>query len=220
MSKNAKLICALIAAVILGSLMAGVMTGANFIPGIDHTVISAVVHHSQPLNSIVIAITNLGNPPVITTFSILLAAYFLYRRQQRIVAFIATNMIVVNLANFIVKNIVQRPRPFVQDSSITPLVHAGGYSFPSGHSAGSVLLFGTIFILLGLMVKHVTWRRVLRTLCILMIFAIGLSRIYVQVHFPTDVLAGYSLGTCGLMLSWAFMAPWLTKDGLPLKLHQ
>lgn len=220
MSKNAKLICALLAAIILGSLMAGVMTGAAFIGSIDHAVINLVVHHSQPLNSVVIAVTNLGNPPVITTFSILLAAYFLYRKQQRIVVFIATNMIVVNLANFIVKNIVQRSRPFVQDSSITPLVHAGGFSFPSGHSAGSVLLFGTIFILLGLMAKHVTWRHVLRTLAILMIFAIGLSRIYVQVHFPTDVLAGYALGTCGLMLSWAFTAQWLTKDGLPLKLHQ
>lgn len=220
MSKKTKLICALLAAIIVGALMTGVMTANPCITAIDNAVIAVVVHHRQPLNSIVMAITNLGNPPIITIFSVLLAAYFLYRKQQRIVAFIATNMIVVNLANFIVKNIVQRERPFVQDHSITPLVHASGFSFPSGHSAGSVLLFGTIFILLGLMDRHTGWRRILRTLCILMILAIGLSRIYVQVHFPTDVLAGYALGTCGLMLSWAFMAPWLTRDGLPLRLQQ
>lgn len=219
MSKRAKLICATIAAAIAVVLMIGVMTHASYITAIDNAVIAVVVHHgNQTVNHIVTFITNLGNPAVVTIASIFLGILMIFRRQNRLAAFVATNMIVVNLANFIVKNIVQRPRPFVQNTGITPLVPAGGYSFPSGHSAGSVLLFGTIFILCGLMTKRTGLRRTLRTLCILLICVIGPSRIFVQVHFPTDVLAGYALGTCGLMLSWAFMAPWLAKDGLPLRL--
>jgi len=215
--KRNKLICALIAAAILGLLWYGVLTNAGYIHAIDNAGIALIVHHG-PWNPVAVAITNLGNPPVITGFTVILAMYFLAKRRYRVTVFIATNMIVVNLANFIVKNLVQRPRPFIQDSSITPLVSAGGFSFPSGHSAGAVLLYGSIFLLAGYLADRPKTRRVLRGVCLLMILAIGVSRIYVQVHFPTDVLGGYALGTCGLMISWAFTSLWMTKDGLPERL--
>ncbi|WDF82037.1 phosphatase PAP2 family protein [Lacticaseibacillus pabuli] len=217
MLKRNKLICAVFAAAILGLLMFGVLTNAGYIHAIDNAGIALIVHHGA-WNPVVIAVTNLGNPPVITAFAVMLALYFLIKRRYRVTVFIATNMIVVNLANFIVKNIVQRQRPFIQDPSITPLVHAGGFSFPSGHSAGAVLLYGTIFLLAGYLAGRPKTRRLLRGFCLLMILLIGASRIYVQVHFPTDVLAGYALGTCGLMLSWAITSLWMTKDGLPERL--
>lgn len=219
MAKNVKFIWAGLGALLLGLILTGITTGSPLIPQIDAVVIAAVVHHGPTLNHLVVAITNLGNPPVITAASVLLALYFMYRGRYRIVTFIATNMMAVNLANFLIKQAIRRPRPFIQDSAIHPLVPAGGFSFPSGHSAGAVLLFGTIFILAGYLADRQRSRRILRVVCVLMIVAIGLSRIYVQVHFPTDVMAGYACGFTGLMLSWAFLAPWLTQDGLPERLH-
>lgn len=214
MKQRSKIITAGLCALLVALLAWGVTSGASFITAIDSAGVHLIVHHSTWLNPIVIAITSIGNPPVITLFSVILAALFAYRRKWGVVGFIATNMIVVNLANYLIKHIVRRPRPFIQDPHIHNLVAAGGWSFPSGHSAGSVLFFGTIIICAALLANHPANRNWLRIVCFLFILAIGCSRIYVQVHFPTDVLAGYACGTCGLMLSWTLFNKLLIKDGV------
>lgn len=212
MTRRLKLILATFTALLLLTLLVGVKTHAPFIAAIDTAVIHTVVQHNAFLNPLVIVVTNLGNPPVVLALTLIIAVYFLTRGRYRIVTFIAVNMIGVNLANFLIKQAVQRPRPFIQNTAIKPLVTAGGYSFPSGHSAGAMLLFGTLFILAGLFITKTWSRRLSRFVCLAFVLAIGLSRIYVQVHFPTDVLAGYACGFTGLMLSWGLMADWLQAD--------
>ncbi|WP_155286265.1 phosphatase PAP2 family protein [Lacticaseibacillus zhaodongensis] len=212
MSQKVKFSIAGCCALIVLVLGFGVTNGAGFIPAIDHAGITLIVHRSAWLNPIVIGITSIGNPPVVAVLSICLALLFAWRRKPAVVGFIAANMIGVNLANYIIKHIVLRPRPFVQDPHVHNLVAAGGWSFPSGHSAGSVLFFGTIIVCAGLLAKRRSTQARLRVICVLFILAIGCSRIYVQVHFPTDVLAGYACGTCGLMLNWAFFSKALRKE--------
>ena len=89
----------------------------------------------------------------------------------------------------LLKNIYQRPRP-----SISHLVEASGYSFPSGHSLGSMVILGTLAIILWQRFGNTIWGKCL-VLCLgAVIFLVGLSRIYVGVHYPSDVLAGFILG--------------------------
>lgn len=100
-----------------------------------------------------------------------------------------------SLFNRLIKNIVARPRP-----TIDQLMHYGGYSFPSGHAIGATLTLGAIIILVQYYVI-LRWQRwVTNTVLVLMIVLVGYSRIYVGVHYPSDVVAGFCLGYIILML--------------------
>jgi len=122
--------------------------------------------------------------------------------------------------NSIIKQIVRRPRPFIADPTIVPLAHAGGFSFPSGHSSGTMLLYGTVIILASLHIQSKGWRRTIIGLSVLMILLTGYSRIYVQVHYPTDVLGGYTMAFTGLMWSWWFFDRYLQRKQARLMADQ
>ncbi|HLY91696.1 MAG TPA: phosphatase PAP2 family protein, partial [Candidatus Angelobacter sp.] len=69
------------------------------------------------------------------------------------------------------------------------------YSFPSGHALTSLCFYGVMAGLLSARIKSLPWRIVMWTLAVLLIVSIGLSRIYLGVHYPSDVLAGYLAAT-------------------------
>ena len=73
------------------------------------------------------------------------------------------------------------------------MVHAGGYSFPSGHSLGTFMILGAIAIVLAQRLAKKGAKVVIYIVTGLLIALVGLSRIYVGVHYPTDVLAGFTL---------------------------
>lgn len=133
-------------------------------------------------------ITILGNTPVQVIIAIV-AVILLYLRQYKAEAiFVSASGLLSSILIVSLKYIYQRQRP-----SITHLVHASGYSFPSGHSLGTFMILGAIAIVLAQRLAKKEFKIAVYGITGLLIVLVGLSRIYVGVHYPTDVLAGFTL---------------------------
>lgn len=134
----------------------------------------------------------LGNSiPVITITIILL---ILFEQKDRIL--LGSSMIISLLTNQVIKNIIKRPRPPIEERLITQ----SGYSYPSGHSMMAMCLYGVLIYLVYTKVKNKKLKILLISIFSILIFLIGLSRIYVRVHYPSDVLAGYLLNILILII--------------------
>lgn len=129
--------------------------------------------------------TYLGNliPVTIITMSLLV---FLRKKDRSI---LATSMIITLITNQIIKHIIRRPRPPLEERLITQ----GGYSYPSGHSMLAMCLYGVLIYFTFTKVKNNKIKFLLIGLFTTIILLIGISRIYVRVHYPSDVLAGFLL---------------------------
>lgn len=149
-----------------------------------------------------VAITTAGNPKPVTWLAILLVVALVIARRYRASCFMVINVLGwAGLGNFVLKNLVRRPRP-----TIDRLVSASSFSFPSGHSITVMLLWGTVIVLAGRYLRqHPGWKWLVIGLASLWILAVGISRIYVGVHYPSDVCAGWLLGFFLLSLTqWFF----------------
>ncbi|MCG1020998.1 phosphatase PAP2 family protein [Sutcliffiella horikoshii] len=126
---------------------------------------------------------------------IVLSVVLLIKRKWSLVLFTWCNLVGVRLLNTFLKTLFSRERP-----TLDHIVEAGYYSFPSGHSMNSMAFFGAIAIL-SLIVARSDWLRITVVMsCIVLIFLIGWSRVYLGVHFPLDVLGGFLMGA-----SWLFL---------------
>lgn len=149
---------------------------------------------SKLLKIILLFITNIMT--IIGIVIILLVTIFLLRKENAIkeiklfIISILSTLLVVNL----VKIIFRRSRP------IDMLLSASGYSFPSAHSSISTVVYGYLILLIRKYYKG-KYKNLYIFLCILLITLTGLSRIYFNVHYITDVLAGLGLGLIILCIS-------------------
>ncbi len=105
--------------------------------------------------------------------------------------------LVVSLSNSGVKFLVDRPRPPADLVDVTE--KASGLSFPSGHVTAAVLVYGFIFYLAGFLIPARLWRFLVQASCLVVVVLTALQRVYVGVHWPSDVLGGLLFG--GLLLS-------------------
>ena len=103
---------------------------------------------------------------------------------------VSAGAIFVTVLNKLIKAAVQRPRP----DDVIHLIREGGFSFPSGHSITSMFVFGLLICLVRSNVRNKTAANVLTAVLSIPMILIGLSRIYLGVYYPTDVLAGWCLG--------------------------
>ncbi|MFC3927143.1 phosphatase PAP2 family protein [Streptococcus caprae] len=145
-------------------------------------------------------ITVIGNTltQVILVVVAFLALYF-WKQWKAEGGFVAVSGIAAACFILTFKYIYRRDRP-----SITHLVEAHGYSFPSGHSMGTMLIIGSLIVIVHQRMKAGLARTFCELLLACLIGLIGLSRIYLGVHYPTDVIAGFTLGFGVLHLIYPF----------------
>jgi undecaprenyl-diphosphatase len=110
------------------------------------------------------------------------------------------------ILNELLKHLFERARP-----ETFRIVEATGYSFPSGHAMVSLCFYGMIAFLIARTIPLWRWRMVVLSSAGLFILLIGISRIYLGVHYPSDVLAGYTAGGTWLAFSISLVMWWERK---------
>lgn len=167
----------------------------------DRAIISYVQGFETPaLTAIMKVFTFIGSGNAIFVIAIVVM-FFLYvvlhHRSELI--FFAIVVAVSGKLNEILKDVFQRARP-----DFHRLIEIGGYSFPSGHAMGAMAVYGALAFLLW---RHTSTRRgrtILLILSAIMIFMIGISRVYLGVHYPSDILGGYFSS-----IVWLTIAIWI-----------
>lgn len=141
-------------------------------------------------------LTFLASRNFITILGLLLVGWFLVIRRHRwyslLVPVVALGSITLNL---VLKQFYHRPRPLL------PLVSASGLSFPSGHAMISASFYGLLIYLTQTHVRHPALRWGLTMALLSLVVLIGLTRIYLRVHYATDVLAGFTAGAVWLIVA-------------------
>ncbi|MDA8214190.1 MAG: bifunctional DedA family/phosphatase PAP2 family protein [Nitrospiraceae bacterium] len=140
-------------------------------------------------------ITNIGGVYLVVITAGIMALYLLYKRHwwELFTLFLAAVMGEILLV--ILKLFFHRPRPSPQ------IVAAHWYSFPSGHAFSAMIVYGFLIYMTWRLIKNEALRFIIFSLSIPLIILIGISRIYLNVHWLTDVLGGYAAGFAWLLFS-------------------
>ncbi len=140
-------------------------------------------------------VTHAGQPQYAVAVSLLALIYCVYARRVSVgLAFVGvmSGLWVVS----ILKAVIARPRP---ETVYVTTYKPNGLSFPSGHAAGTMLIYGLVAYL-ALKYLPQPWGWITAALLAVFIFFVGVSRIYVGAHFPTDVIGGWILGVVWLAI--------------------
>ena len=137
-------------------------------------------------------ITNFGGAIFLITLTVILVILI---KNKKIGLSIFSNLIIITVLNQLLKRILQRPRP-----TEFRIIEETGYSFPSGHSMVSMAFYGYLIYLIYKYVenKYVKWTSIV--LLSILICTIGVSRIYLGVHYTSDVLGGFLVSISYLIL--------------------
>ena len=157
---------------------------------LGYGLISTII--SENITPIAILITNFGGAITLIGLTII---FLLIMKNKKMSFSILLNLVIVTFLNIFLKNIIQRPRP-----DDFRLINETGYSFPSGHSMISMAYYGYLIYLIFKFVKNKKLKTFLITILCILILLIGLSRIYLGVHYTSDVIAGFVLSVSYLII--------------------
>lgn len=148
--------------------------------------------------------TGLGGVATLSLVTVFTTSYLLLNGRRRMALFVVASVVSGLLLSNLLKNVFQRPRP--------DLVPYGSYvasaSFPSGHSMLSAVAYLTLGALLARSQQRKRLKAYFLLVAALLSFLVGVSRVYLGVHWPTDVLAGWAAGACWAIVCW-LLARWL-----------
>jgi membrane-associated phospholipid phosphatase len=138
-------------------------------------------------------ITALGDPCVVITVFISTIAWLgMKRRYTDGIRFIIVSVGGASI-NYVMKLFFAKPRPELWPR----LISESSFSFPSGHAVGSMVVYGFIAYILARELP--SYQRYIYAVASVLIIAIGFSRLYLGVHYPTDIIAGYGVGILWLI---------------------
>lgn len=164
---------------------------------LDEAMFRLADRHASPRNTqLMIGISFLASAGYLMVVPPLVVLVFSFFKGLR---WLALKVLLVSvtsaLLNQAMKRYFERPRPAFA------LLEQSGLSFPSGHAMIGSAFYGLLIYIVWRTVRHPLWRWLLTLLLILLILLIGYSRVYLKVHYATDVLAGFAMGTLWLILS-------------------
>lgn len=195
-------------AVIIGiafGALASVATAGNTL-AFDHWLISWLrdpVDSSMPVGprwfrATMLDLTGWGNTASLTVLTVIVVGYLLVMRKAATAVYLAAAAAGGAVVNSTLKAIIDRPRPDI----VSHLVEVSSASFPSGHAMNSAVVFLTLGAVLSRIHTQPRVRAYILTVAVLLTLTIGFSRVYLGVHWPSDVLAGWLVGGVWATLCW------------------
>lgn len=133
-------------------------------------------------------ISDIFSPTTLAFGSVVLLLWALWRKYRFDALVIVVAYPVGTVAGYILKAVIARERPFLM------LVSSHGFSFPSGHATAAAIFFSILIYLAFKYIRISIWREIAISACMLMAITVALARVYMNVHWLTDVIAGLALG--------------------------
>jgi membrane-associated phospholipid phosphatase len=213
--------------VILGAIAGLLLLAAGeSIVGVDGAVAAALHAHASPAATTTFRlVTELGSTTVLVVVTILAAGYLARLGRRHDSAFLILTLVGAEALTWSLKALFRRERPTFDD----PVATASSFSYPSGHALVSLAVYGALAYVLLAGRGSPRGRAAVAGFAALLIATIGFSRLYLGVHYLSDVLAGYAVGFAWLLLittvrqtpafirvSWAATAPALRAPLLVL----
>lgn len=145
-------------------------------------------------------LTHFGGEIYLSLIILICSLIFIWKERNYYPAIwlVTQSLLGAVLFNQALKAIFRRSRPLVET-----LVDQNGFSFPSGHSMGSLICYGGILFLILRNIRRPSIRNGLIALFAILVLFIGISRVYVGVHYPTDIIGGFSVGAAWLIFATA-----------------
>ncbi|MBR3210505.1 MAG: phosphatase PAP2 family protein [Bacilli bacterium] len=180
---------------LIGFLLVTVLVVTNNTSLFDEKIYQAIYgHHNQYLDFFFTTITHIGDTVPVMIIAMILLIVFKDWNDKIHISF---SLFLTVAFNQILKYVIARPRPPLERRLVTQ----GGYSYPSGHSMVSLCLYGILIYFAMTKIKNKSLKIICVSLLTVLILIIGISRIYVGVHYPSDVLGGYLLAAPLLITS-------------------
>lgn len=153
-------------------------------------------------------ITALGSTTVLTLITAAVFGYLLIERKGGAALFVVIAVASGGALSYLLKLGFDRPRPDL----VAHLVDVHTLSFPSGHAMGAAVTFLTLGALIVRTERDLRLKAYVLTVAVMLTLLIGVSRIYLGVHWPSDVLAGWCAGSAWALMCW-LAALWLQRRG-------
>jgi membrane-associated phospholipid phosphatase len=190
-------ICLLFIAAAIFFLLADEVGEQDWLVQFDHALSNSLHEHSTFATVGIFQInSSLGDASTLTAIGLLVIVGLVVTRHWQLVFVWIIALLGVGFLNESLKNTFQRVRPQLPD----PWIVEPGWSFPSGHAMGSLVVYGMLAYFLSLMVTNRTLRYCIIVITTTLVVTIGFSRIYLGVHYFSDVVAGYCAATFWLVL--------------------
>jgi membrane-associated phospholipid phosphatase len=155
-------------------------------------------HRNGALTEVMVNASRFGSTPSLILVALVAAGWLAWHGRRRDMLLVIGASAGVFLLGPLLKLLFTRPRPPLDEH----LVRIDSWSFPSGHSLNSMVVLGLLTVL-ATRGRHGVWRVVVTAIGALLVFLVGLSRVYLGVHWPSDVLAGWLIGV-------VWVAAWVT----------
>ncbi|WP_163102706.1 phosphatase PAP2 family protein [Peribacillus alkalitolerans] len=175
----------------------------NELEQFDSMIINFIQSHvSERLTILMKFFSYLGSVKWIIAIVLIVSIILVITRKSRYASYLIISSGIGALFNLALKWLFHRERP-----DIFPIIIEQGFSFPSGHSMGSFILYVSLAVVLSKISRYYILEVVIGIVFGFLVVSIGISRIYLGVHYPSDVIAGFSAGglwvtICGLALNY------------------